>query len=317
MLFLNGSLCSVQCLRRLSDLSGHIFQPLLLLCHLELGHSQMFFSAATLSTLHIGISGSFHIVEEIVLQDTVRCPQNFLALGGQKRIALFIQSNFGFPLFTAADLHNGLLDCTYKGLILAPLRPENLFFHHRDIDHMKVVVIHILPQSFRHGSVALIGVHDGREDILLTAHNLYGSFVCVGVELLGIFISAVIVKVSGVHIKNQFPVFHRIGFQTTGGDNAIGNHLIEHSGIAVGGSFEVDIPVGLGGINILVGVAVLFSFVMLLHLRHIIEGGQVLVTGKGAVDSVVSGHKNQLLSVVRQTAGGRGCTSCGKCNNPL
>ena len=97
------------------------------------------------------------------------------------------------------------LTVPYKGLILAPLRPENLFFHHRDIDHMKVVVIHILPQSFRHGSVALIGVHDGREDILLTAHDLYGSFVCVGVELLGIFISAVIVKVSGVHIKNQFP----------------------------------------------------------------------------------------------------------------
>ena len=94
LLFLNGSLCGVQRLFCLSDLGGHIFQPLLLLCHLELGHSQMFFSAATLSTLHIGISGSFHIVEEIVLQDTVRCSQDFLALGGQKRIALFIQSNF-------------------------------------------------------------------------------------------------------------------------------------------------------------------------------------------------------------------------------
>ena len=178
-------------------------------------------------------------------------------------------------------------------------------------------MVYILPQSFRHSPVALISVHDSGENILLTAHDLYGSFVCVGVELLGIFISAVNVKVSGVHIKNQFPVFHRISFQTTGGDDTIGNHLIEHSGIAVGGSLEVDIPVGLGGINILVGVAVLFPFVMLLHLRHIIKGGQVLVTGKGAVDSIVSGHKNQLLSVVRQTAGGRGCTSCGKCNNPL
>ena len=98
--FLNGSLCGAQRLFCLSDLGGHIFQPLLFLCHLELGHSQMFFSAATLSTLHIGISGSFHIVEEIVLQDTVRCPQDFLALGGQKRIALLIQSNFGFPTFS-------------------------------------------------------------------------------------------------------------------------------------------------------------------------------------------------------------------------
>ena len=48
-----------------------------------------------------------------------------------------------------------------------------------------------------------------REDILLTTHDFHGSFVCIGVELLGIFISAVIVKVSGVHIKNQFPVFHK------------------------------------------------------------------------------------------------------------
>ena len=277
----------------------------------------MFFSAATLSTLHIGISGSFHIVEEIVLQDTVRCSQDFLALGGQKRIALLIQSYLGFPLFAPADLHDRFLDCTHKGLILAPLRPENLFLHHRDIHHMKVVVVHILPQSFRHSPVAFIGVHDGREDVLLTAHDLHGCFVCVGVELLGIFVAAVIVEVSGVHIKNQLPIFHRIGFQATGGDDAIGNHLIEHSGIAVGGSFEVDIPVGLGGINILVGVAVLFSFIVFLHLCHIIKGGQVLVTGKGAVDSVISGHTNQLLSVVRQTAEGRGCTSCGKCNNPL
>ena len=176
---------------------------------------------------------------------------------------------------------------------------------------MKVVVIHILPQSFRHSPVALIGVHDGRKDILLTAYNPHGSFVCVGVELLGILVAAVVVKISGVHIKNQFPIFHRIGFQATGGDNTIGNHLIEHSGIAVGGSFEVDIPVGLGDINILVGVAVLFSFVMLLNLRYIIEGGQVLVTGKGAVDSVISGHTNQLLSVVRQTAEGRDALPAG------
>ena len=178
-------------------------------------------------------------------------------------------------------------------------------------------MVHILAQCFGHCPVTLIGVHHSGEDILLTAHDLHGGFVCVGVELLGILVTAVVVKVSGVHIKNQFPVFHRIGFQATGGDNPIGNHLIEHGSIAAGGGFEVNIPVGLGGINILVGVALLFSFVMLLNLRHIIKGGQVLVTGKGAVDSVVSGHKNQLLSVVWQTAEGRGCTSCGKCNNPL
>ena len=55
-------------------------------------------------------------------------------------------------------------------------------------------MVYILPQSFRHGPVALIGVHNGREDILLTTHDLHGGFVCVGVELLSIFIAAVVVK---------------------------------------------------------------------------------------------------------------------------
>ena len=73
----------------------------------------------------------------------------------------------------------------------------------------------------------------------------------------------------------------------------------------------MDIPVGLGGINILVGVAVLFPFVMFLNFCHIIKGGQILVTGKGTVDSVISGHTNQLLSVVRQTAGGRDALPAG------
>ena len=50
--------------------------------------------------------------------------------------------------------------------------------------------------------------------------------------------------------------------------DTIGNHLIEHSSIAVGGSLEVDIPVGLGGINILVGVAVLLD----VYKRQIYEG---------------------------------------------
>ena len=64
-----------------------------------------------------------------------------------------------------------------------------------------------------------------------------------------------IIKLGRVYIKQQLPIFHRIGFQTTGGDNTICNHLIEHGGIAVGRFLEVDIAVGLGGINILIGVS--------------------------------------------------------------
>ena len=60
--------------------------------------------------------------------------------------------------------------------------------------------------------------------------------------------------------------------------------MYKRQGIAVGRFLEVDIAVGLGGIKILIGVAVFFSLVMLLNFRHIVEGGQVLVTGKGTVN---------------------------------
>ena len=52
--------------------------------------------------------------------------------------------------------------------------------HMAIINHMEVVVIYILAQSFRHCPVALIGVHHSGEDILLTAHDLHGGFVGIG-----------------------------------------------------------------------------------------------------------------------------------------
>ena len=168
------------------------------------------------------------------------------------------------------------------------LRDVRIFDYEYDDSGKKVA---ILAQGFGHCPVALIGVHHSGEDILLAAHNLHGGFVGIGIELFGIFIAAVVVEVGRVYIKQQLPIFHRIGFQTTGGDNTICNHLIEHGGIAVGRFLEVDIAVGLGDINILIGVAVFFSLVMLLNFRHIVEGGQVLVTGKGTVNSIVSCHR--------------------------
>ena len=43
-------------------------------------------------------------------------------------------------------------------------------------------------------------------DILLTAHNLHGGFVGIGIELFGIFIAAVVVEVGRVYIKQQLPI---------------------------------------------------------------------------------------------------------------
>ena len=59
----------------------------------------------------------------------------------------------------------------------------------------------------------LIGVHDSREDILLTAHDLHSSFVGILIELLGELVAAVVVKVGRVDIKDKLAVMGGIRLQ--------------------------------------------------------------------------------------------------------
>ena len=101
----------------------------------------MFFCAAALTALHIRVSGSTHIVEEIVLQDAVRLLQDWLAVLLQHRLSGIVQQGLGCPLLAPADLHDSLLDGADQCLVLAAFRPQDLLFHHRYIDHMEVVVV--------------------------------------------------------------------------------------------------------------------------------------------------------------------------------
>ena len=48
---------------------------------------------------------------------------------------------------------------------------KELLLHHGDVDNMEMVVVHIPSQSLRHSLVALISVHDRRQDKLLPTHN--------------------------------------------------------------------------------------------------------------------------------------------------
>ena len=57
-------------------LGSQAVQTLLLPLDFELGDGQVFFSAAALTALYIRVPGIAHIVEEIVLQDTVRLLQD-------------------------------------------------------------------------------------------------------------------------------------------------------------------------------------------------------------------------------------------------
>ena len=125
----------------LVGLGGQGVQPLLLPLDFELGDGQVFFGTAALAALHIRVSGVAHIVEEIVLQDAVRLLQDWFAVLLQDGLSSIVQQGLGCPLLAPADLHDGLLDGADQCLVLAAFRPEDLLFHHRHIDHMKMVVV--------------------------------------------------------------------------------------------------------------------------------------------------------------------------------
>ena len=85
-------------------------------------------------------------------------------------------------------------------------------------------------------------MHDCREDILLTTHDLNGCFVGILIELLGELIAAVIVKVGRVDIKDKFTVVGSIRLQAARGDGSGGFQLGEQVSVAGGWFFEVDVP---------------------------------------------------------------------------
>ena len=125
-------------------LGGQGVQPFLLPLNFELGDGQVFFGAATFAALYIGVPGSTHIVEEIVLQDAVRLLQDWLAVLLQDRLSGIVQQGLGCPLLAPADLHDSLLDGADQCLVLAAFRSQDLLLHHRHIDHMEMIVVDLL-----------------------------------------------------------------------------------------------------------------------------------------------------------------------------
>ena len=207
------------------------FQALLLPLHLELGHSQMLLGTAALTTLQVCVARRPHGVVEIVLEDGVGFPQNRLAGLCEEGLPVLANCRLGGPLFAHTHLMDSLLHRSHQGRVFAAFRPADFLFHHRDVDHMKVVMVHILPQLFRHGPVPFIGVHHRRENVLLATHDVHSGLVSVLIELLGKFIAAVIIEIGGIHIEDKLTELLRIRFQATGRDGAGGYQTIKHCGV--------------------------------------------------------------------------------------
>ena len=216
----------------------------------------------------------------------------------ENRLSRFIHQGLGCPLLAPADLHDSLLDCADQSLIFAAFRPEDLLFDHWHIDHMEVVVVDLTPQCFGHGTVDLISVHDGREDILLTAYDLDSGFISICVELLGELVASVVVEIGRVDIEDKLAVVGGIRLQAARGNGSIGFQLSEQVGVAGGRLLEMDVPCSALGDNVGVSIAVLFAFVVLPGVANsIVRNGEIPDTG--AVDAIVSCQRASLLSGFR------------------
>ena len=138
-------------------------------------------------------------------------------------------------------------------------------------------------------------MHDGGEDILLTAHDLDSGFIGICVELLSELVAAVVVEIGRVDIKNQLTVVGGIRLQTTGGDRAVGFHLGEQVGITGGRLLEMDVPCNALGDNVGVPIAVLFTLIVLLSVTNgLVRNGEI--PDACAVDAIVSCQRTSLLS---------------------
>ena len=163
---------------------------------------------------------------------------------------------------------------------------------------MEVVVVDLPAQSFGHGTVDLIGVHDCRKDILLTTYDLDSGFVGILIELLGELVAAVVVEIGRVDIEDKLAVVGGIRLQPTGGNSAVGFHLGEQVGVAGSGFLEVDVPFGAVGKNVGVPIAVLFAFIVLLGVANsLVRNGEI--SDACAVDAIVSCQRASLLSGFR------------------
>ena len=138
-------------------------------------------------------------------------------------------------------------------------------------------------------------MHDSREDILLTAHDLNSSFVGILIELLGELVATVIVKIGRVDIKDKLTVVGGIRLQAARGNRTSGFQLGEQVGVAGGWLFEVDVPCSALGDNIGVPIAVLFALVVLLGVANsLVRNGEISDTG--AVNAIISCQRASLLS---------------------
>ena len=259
----------------------------LFLHDLELHGGQVLLGAAAFAALHVGVARSEHGVVVLILQNAVGFLQDNLACFRAHGLSEFVQHRLGLPLLAVADLHDDLLDGADQRWVLAALRPQNLLFDDGHIDHVEMIVPYVVAEGFAHALVALVGMHDGGENVLLAADNIDGGSVRFGVKRLRKLVAAVIVEIRGVDIENQLVVVDGILLETSGGNGAVLLHLPKHVLIAAGRFLGMDVQVTAFGNNVLVPVTGFLALVMGFGIGNVAFRSGLVADG-GAVHAIVS-----------------------------
>ncbi len=180
---------------------------------------------------------------------------------------------------------------------------------------MHVVVVDIPSQPIRQAAVALVGVHDGRDDILLSADDPDGAAVGFREEILCEIITAVGVEIGGIHVEDHLAEDLGVVAQASVRDGLIVQHVVQDAFIAGVRLFEMDVQFTPLRHDIRVGVRFVFAFIVALPKA---DAAALIpfLADNGTVNAVVSCHKH-LLSVRSPERDGRprrgGHTPFSKC----
>ena len=156
-----------------------------------------------------------------------------------------------------------------------------------------MIVINRSVKSVGHYKIQFICVHNSRYDILF-AVNLLGKPICLGIKFFCKFISAVLFKIVGVHIKYHFVKHLCVIFQPSQRYFSFCNKLIKILVVSyITTRLEMHIIMRLAQINICVLIVFVFSFVVAFVLTDTVSS-----SGLYSCHGVIHLWHNCLLSFV-------------------
>ena len=252
-------------------------------------------SAAAFSSLEAVISSLLHVIEKDILQHGIGVFQKGFSVKREERFSLLVQHTGGAPFLAVADLVDLLLHRSPKGRVLATLAPKHILLHHRNVNHVEMVVIHVPAQLLGETAVALVGVHDGGDNKLLPAHDADGAAIGLREEFFGVVISAVLVEVPGVDVKDHLSEDLGVLAMAPVGDDLLIQQVVQNAFITSLRLLEMDVHKAPLRHDVRVGVGFVLAFIVAFPNSNA-ASPQGFFPDKGPVNAIVSCQRGFLLS---------------------